>query len=757
MDWLTKYPLSDFRIGDLLFLSRIPGEVRLLLLLAAVGLSLHAYAGVRGRLPRPVYLRLIALRLGALAVLFLVLGVPALQRLDPRDSPVFAAVLVDTSRSMSIADAAASGGPAPRLEAARCLLVGDGTQPGLLTALADSARIALYGFDLDARRLAGPADLTAAGPFTNVFRSARTAEAELRALPLAAAVLVSDGCRNEGGSLEEAARLFQARGVPLHVVGVGHAPPPRDAEVVSVVAPRRVRRNTAAEVVVTVRHTDLNDPFDLRLVRGDTVVLTYPVQPTPDIDLERLSLQFTPDHDGVAVYRAEVPVAPGETVTENNSREFTVEIQDDRLPVLYVEGSPRLEYRFLRRALFRDPNFRVVGLLRLAPDRFYVQGADESEAWLTEGFPRSPEQLYTFQAVILGDVEASMFTPAQWALLEEFVKARGGGLLMLGGVNSFGLGGYAGTPIARLLPLRVTAGDPAYSDEPVQAQLTAAALAHPVMQLLPDPEQNRRLWASVPELIGITPVSGPKPDAALLLTDRRAGRPVFAVQNYGAGRVGAFTSGGSWYWQVSMPATDETHERFWKQTLRWLVLGARDHLTVETDAEIYARLSPVLIRASVLHQDLRPNNDADVTASVRDPLGNTTGLPLEWTLTEEGVYECTYTPETEGNYEVAVRVEGAQTDKAVTGFLVSEPLQEFSDAGLKREALEAAASVAGGRYYAPDDVAGLAGQIRQDIRALQRAGRVGGRSPVWDMPLLFLLLVGLLVAEWIIRRHHGLA
>jgi len=206
-----------------------------------------------------------------------------------------------------------------------------------------------------------------------------------------------------------------------------------------------------------------------------------------------------------------------------------------------------------------------------------------------------------------------------------------------------------------------------------------------------------------------------------------------------------------------MPATDETHERFWKQTLRWLVLGARDHLTVETDAEIYARLSPVLIRASVLHQDLRPNNDADVTASVRDPLGNTTGLPLEWTLTEEGVYECTYTPETEGNYEVAVRVEGAQTDKAVTGFLVSEPLQEFSDAGLKREALEAAASVAGGRYYAPDDVAGLAGQIRQDIRALQRAGRVGGRSPVWDMPLLFLLLVGLLVAEWIIRRRHGLA
>ncbi len=757
MDWLTKYPLSDYRIGDLQFLSRIPGELRLLLFLAVVGVSVYAYTGVRQRLRRPVYLRLLALRLGVLALLVLILGVPTLRRLDPRDSPVFAAVLVDTSRSMGIADAVTAAGPLPRLAAARQLLQGSAEQKGLLDALAGTVRVALYGFDLDARRLADPAELAAVGPFTNVFRSARTAEADLRALPLAAAILVSDGCRNEGGSLDEVARLFQGRGVPLHVVGVGQAPPPRDGEIVSVVAPRRVRRNTAAELVVTIRHTDIAGPIELRIVRGDTVVLSQSVQPTPGTDLERLSLQFTPDHDGTAVYRAEVPVAEGETVTENNRREFTVEIQDDRLPVLYAEGSPRLEYRFLRRALFRDPNFRVVGLLRLAAGRFYVQGADESETWLTAGFPRTPEHLFRFQAVILGDLEAAMFTPEQLALLEDFVKTRGGGLLMLGGVNSFGLGGYAGTPVARLLPLRVGPSDPAYSDEPLQAQPTAEALAHPVMQLLPDPEQNRRLWASVPELIGITPVSGVKPDATLLLADRRADRPLFAVQNYGAGRVGAFTSGGSWYWQVSMPASDETHERFWKQVVRWLVLGARDHLTVETDAEIYARLSPVLIRAAVLHQDLRPNNDARVNASVRDPLGNTTDIALEWTLSEEGVYECTYTPETEGNYEVSVQVEAATTDKAVTGFLVSEPVQEFSDAGLKREALEAAARLGGGQYFTTADGAALAQRLGQDVRALQRAGRVGGRSAIWDMPLLFLLLLGLLVTEWVIRRRNGLA
>jgi uncharacterized membrane protein len=757
VDWLTKYPLSDYRIGDLQLLSRVPGELRLLLFLAVVGVSVYAYAGVRQRLRRPVYLRLLALRLASLALLVLILGVPTLRRLDPRDNPVFAAVLVDTSRSMGIADATTAAGTLPRLEAARRLLLGEAGQTGLLADLAGTARVPVYGFDLDARRVVDPTELAATGPFTNVFRSARTVEADLRALPLASVILVSDGCRNEGGPLDEVARLFQGQGVPLHVVGVGQAPPPRDGEIVSVVAPRRVRRNTAAEVVVTIRHTDIAGPIEVRLVRGDTVVLTQSLEPTPGTDFERLSLHFTPDHDGMAVYRAEIPVAEGETVTENNRREFTIEIQDDRLPVLYAEGSPRLEYRFLRRALFRDPNFRVVGLLRLASDRFYVQGADESEAWLTEGFPSTPERLFRFQAVILGDLEAAMFTPAQLALLEEFVKTRGGGLLMLGGVNSFGLGGYAGTPVARLLPVRVGPADPAYSDEHLQAQPSAEALAHPVLQLLPDAEQNRRLWASVPDLIGITPVSGVKPDATLLLADRRAGRPVLAVQNYGAGRVGAFTSGGSWYWQVSMPASDETHERFWKQVIRWLVLGARDHLTVETDAEIYARLSPVLIRAAVLHQDLRPNNDAQVSASIRDPLGNTTDIPLEWTLSEEGVYECTYTPEIEGNYEVSVRVEAAETDKAVTGFLVSEPLQEFSDAGLKREALEAAARLGGGRYFGSEDAAALAQQVGQDVRALQRTGRVGGRSPIWDMPLLFLLLLGLLAAEWVTRRRNGLA
>ncbi len=198
----------------------------------------------------------------------------------------------------------------------------------------------------------------------------------------------------------------------------------------------------------------------------------------------------------------------------NNVRDFDVEIRDGRLPVLYVEGSPRLEYRFLRRALASDPDFRLVGLLRLGNGRYYVQGANDQEAYLAKGFPTTPEQLDDFQAIILGDIEASYFTPQQLGMLQDFVRVRGGGLIMLGGVNSFGLGKYAGTPIADLLPVQITASDGPYSDAAYKARVMQGIGAHPVMQLELDPEANRVLWSQAPALVGFTPVAGVKPGGA---------------------------------------------------------------------------------------------------------------------------------------------------------------------------------------------------------------------------------------------------
>jgi uncharacterized membrane protein len=417
-----------------------------------------------------------------------------------------------------------------------------------------------------------------------------------------------------------------------------------------------------------------------------------------------------------------------------------------------------MEYRFLRRALYNDPDFRLVGLLRLGDNRFYVQGANDSEAFLAKGFPATVEQLYAFQAIILGDIESSYFTPDQMKMLQEFVRTRGGGLLMLGGVNSFGLGQYAGTPIADMLPMQITANDGPYSDGQYKARVMQEIGVHPVMQLSLDPEANRVLWSQAPPLVGITPVSGVKPGALTLLTRESDNKPVFAVQNYGAGRVAAFTSGGSWYWRVSVPSTVEFYEKFWKQLVRWLAVGAKERLTAETDSDVYAPTRSVTIRATALAKDLQPVNDASIIATVTDPLGNHEDVPMDWTLSEEGVYQAQYVPQDEGDYRIAVHVDGwADTKPVEVDFRVAQSTVEAADTGLKEDELKEMAKIANGRYFTFNDANQLPDVIAKSVKAAQFAGIKPEDKEIWDMPVLFALAFGLMVAEWIVRRRCGLA
>ncbi len=749
---LLGAPAEAFRDGRLVFTGQLSPQVLFLILLALAAVAWSLYRVVRNRTSSRAWWAVLVLRLALLAVLLFLLAGPALRTLRSRDE-VFTAVLVDTSRSMAIEDVVSGKGTIARIEAVRQLL-GEG---GLLEELKTKGKVVVYTFDEESRRISAKGELNAEGYFTNIFRGVRDMEAELRGVPLAAVVLVTDGARNTGGTTEDASALLKARGVPLFTVGVGNASPPNDYEVTRVVAPKRVRRNSEIEITATLRHTGFNQPFDVTVNRGGAAVVTQTVKPDGQTDLDQIKLRFTPDHEGAANYTVEIAPADGEVNTVNNKREFQLEIQDDRLPVLYVEGSPRLEYRFLRRALIGDRDFRLVGLLRIGDKRFYVQGANESEAFLQKGFPTTPEQLFGFQAVILGDIEASYFTPAQLAMLEEFVRVRGGGLLMLGGVNSFGPGQYANTPVAKMLPFEVGANDGRYSEEQYKARVVQGIGVHPVMRLSLDAESNRTLWAQAPPLIGITPVGAAKTGALTLLTREGTDQPVFAVQNYGLGRVAAFTSGGSWYWRVSVPSEVEFHEKFWKQLVRWLAIGAKERLTVETDADVYAPRKPAVIRATALAKDLEPINDAVITATVTDPLGNQQALPMDWILSEEGVYQAQMIPPDEGDYRVSVQVEGWDSKPVETFFRVSEPTAEAADAGLKEDTLRQMAEATGGRYFPLAEADKLPPAIAETIQSAKVTGMKPVDHSLWDTPIWFALALGLMVSEWTVRRRSGLA
>ncbi len=759
MNWFENIfglPIEAFRQGQVVFRGPLSPQIFVLVLPALVFAAWFVYRLVSQRTTIRLWRTVLALRLALIWVLLLVLTAPAIRTTHARQD-VYTAVLVDTSRSMAIIDVGTP--PIARIDAARQILLGgEGAGDGLIKLLGKGGKVLVYGFDENERRIADAAQMKADGQATDIFRGLHDMDAELRGMPLAAVVLLTDGGRNTGGTTQDAATILAARGVPLYTVGLGDPNPPKDYEVVSVVAPRKVRRNSEVELQVTVRHTGYTDPFDLTISRGQTVLTTRRVLPSADTDLETVKVVFTPDEEGKATYHVAIPPGKDEKNTANNGRDFDLEISDERLPVLYVEGSPRMEYRFLRRALYNDPDFRLVGLLRLGNNRFYVQGANDSEAYLTKGFPTTVEQLYAFQAIILGDIEASYFTPQQLAMLQDFVRVRGGGLIMLGGVNSFGLGNYAGTPIADMLPFQITANDGPYSDAQYKARLTQGIRTHPVMQLSLDPDANQVLWSQAPSLVGITPVAGVKPGALTLLTRVTDNQPIFAVQNYGEGRVAAFTSGGSWYWRVSVPSSVEFFEKFWRQLVRWLAVGAKEQLTVETDSDVYAPGKPVTIRATALAKDLRPVNDATLVATITDPLGNHQDVPMDWTLSEEGVYQAQVMESDEGDYSVAVRVDGWKAQKPVeTDFRVSNSTLEDADTAMKEDALKEMEAIAHGRYFSYADANQLPGEIAKSEATAKIQGIQPEDRDIWDAPIVFVVAFGLMVAEWIVRRRGGLA
>ncbi|MBI3830054.1 MAG: VWA domain-containing protein [Planctomycetes bacterium] len=543
-----KYPLELFRQGELGFSTPMAAELRLLLVLLAAGAVYWLYRHSRQTVS-PLRRRvLVVLRAAALAVLIAMLLKPVLRLPKLKSDETFMALMLDTSKSMTIEDAAAGGS---RFDAARKLLFGEGGARGLADDVSSSFAVRVFGLADGAQRMRDPQALKAEGEHTNYFRALREVDQEMRGVSLAAVVLVSDGGNNGAGSPAEMAEHFKAQGIKLFTVGYGSANPPKDYEIVRVAVPRKVRRNAQVEAFATVRCTGYKDPFTVFLRQGDAILSTMEVKPQEGKDMYQVRFTFYPEKEGAQKYNLFIKPGAGEKVTDNNLSEFLVDVIENRLPVLYVEGSPRTEFRFIRRALFRDPDFRIVSLLRTGHGRYYVQGADDMPE-LQKGYPATKELLYKFEGIIFGDIEAGFFTAEQLQMTEDFVKERGGGFAMLGGVNSFNLGNYKGTAVENMLPVVLQDSKNAYSFDRFKMQVPEDALRHPILHQDDDLDANKRAWDRVPDLDGSNQIKGVKTAAQVLALNPKTNLPVLAVQKYGRGRVAAFCTGGSWAWRMSV-------------------------------------------------------------------------------------------------------------------------------------------------------------------------------------------------------------
>jgi uncharacterized membrane protein len=383
------------------------------------------------------------------------------------------------------------------------------------------------------------------------------------------------------------------------------------------------------------------------------------------------------------------------------------------------------------------------------------------------GFPRTREELFRYRGLIIGSVEAGLFTPDQLSMISDFVSQRGGGLLMLGGRFAFGAGGYAGTPVADVLPVVLdesAAGDGGEQDPffaTIDVELSPFGGTHPITQFVDDAEESIDRWKNLPPLSILNPISTVKPGATTLLEGRSESLPftqvVLAVQRYGRGRAAAFTVHDSWQWQMhaDIPLEDMSHETLWRKLLRWLVSDVPDQVTVTTPKDRYALREPVTVVAEVDDDTYLKVNNAVVRAQLRAPSGELSELPMEWTVNKDGEYRGMFVPQEGGIYEIEVEAEreGITVGTATSYVEAADLRDEYFDAEMRSELLRRIAEESGGRFYTPDTVADLP----EDMTFTEGGSTILEQLDLWDMPALFLLLVLLVASEWGYRKARGLA
>jgi uncharacterized membrane protein len=746
---LFKYRPLVYERGELAF--TLPATWLVGLGSALAGIAVLSYLRARGRSGRGDRAVLAGVRLALLAVVLLMLARPVLliSTVVPQEN--YLGVLLDDSRSMRIDDGAS-----------RAALVHDAflaPESGLRNALARRFRLRTYRFSESTARLGDGESLEFAGTRTRLGAALESVRDELSSLPLTGLVVVTDGADQDPDALEDELLPLRAGGIPVFTVGVGSERFERDIELVRVEAPTTTLAGSAALAEVVVEHTGYEGRTVPLVVERDGRIVGRREVELGAEGSAVVQIDFETGESGPGTYRFRVPVQEGELVDRNNEREVGLTLRTGPQRILYFEGEPRHEVAFTRRAVADDAAIQLVVLQRTDAERYLRLGVD-SASELAGGFPRTREELFTYRGIVLGSVEASHFTHDQLAMIEEFVTERGGGLLMLGGRNALAEGGWAGTPVAAALPVVL---DPALAADSL---FHVEAAVSPSRAAATDPVTRMQEGAPVipwRELPGLTVYNrfGPaKPGATTLLAAEAAslaGQPVLAHQRYGAGRAAVFAVQDAWLWQMhaDIPPEDETHERLWRQLLRWLVSGTPDRVMAALPAEGGAPGEALELSARVRDARFEPVNGATAVARITAPSGEVREVPLSWTATRDGEYAARFTPDEPGLHSVQVtaRHEGGTTESVPAVLRAGPSLDEYFGAGMRRAALERLAEETGGRFYTADAV----GDLAEDLAYSTRGVTVVEERELWDLPAAFLVILVLISVEWMYRRRRGMA
>ncbi|MEX0887351.1 MAG: hypothetical protein WD009_13025 [Phycisphaeraceae bacterium] len=763
----------------------LPAWVWALIILAAFAAALWSYSRLLG----PPYARLALAALRGLVILFVaaLLAGPVLVRVDERIEPDVLLVLLDRSASMQIRDAPDPTNPGrliSRDERLRRALAG---HADLFTD--EHRRVVWLGFGGDAYDLPLATDDTwpaADQPTTRLRTAIEQALAAAAGAPVSGIVLLTDG-RSPEPTAGELVHRLQQQAVGVYSVPFGADPLPLDLRLADLHHPDEAFSGDVVPVTATIERRGGAGPVDPAAVRlrltdratGDTLQETTLADAGGDFG-QPVRLAASTDRIGLVHWDLEVLYdRDDEPLLDTGRRraELPIEMLDRPLRVLYVEGYPRWEYRYLASLLVREDSIRS-SMMLLSADRGFAQEGDEPIARL----PNSNDEIAPFDVVILGDVAPSQLSPGQMELIRDQVAQRGAGLLWIGGDRDLP-GNWDAAPLADLLPMRRPGSVTRVTHAGGRVQLAPTDAARQLGILtLRGPASDATGWpAELPELRWAQDVGPLKPATAVLAEavgeDVTTVIPLLLQMRYGAGQVLYLATDETWRWRYGRG--ELYFEQFWLQLVRTLgrqrvqQAGDRARLSVSQrrielgqDVTVELTLSdPALLenpprrvtvavhQLAAVHEQLDPDRDEtdapELTRLELRPRGGGAGGSGGGGgggLVQR--YEATWRPGQGGELELRV----ADADLADLGLTrrleVVAPDDEMRRPEPDHDRLTALAEQTQGAIVTVDELHRIGELVPNRARRVP----LDEREPLWNTSLSLIVVLLLLSAEWVGRK-----
>ncbi len=748
---------------------------------------------------------LIVLRVSFLLLLVGVLLRPVLTLKLEREIRQTLLVLLDTSRSMAIQDPRVSGEDLNRaaiamgrldpkaglgidLDAGTTALVGNVTRTNILQGALQNERLNLLPeiaerFDVVGFTFGLGTQVKEVGqvswdsvsetngvrkatlddfPWVNHINAVHSATAmgdslrevlnRKRGQPLAGIWVASDGGQNTGTQPRALIQELKEAGVPLYFYGVGITSP-RDIIVTEMSAPPASFLEDELLVKVRVRSQGLaGENAQLVLTLNGDKVAEETVTFGPDAEQE-IPLRFQTTATGDFELRASIEPREDETDGDNNAVMRRLRVLDDKIRVLFVEQSPRWDYRYLQAVLTRDRRVEVKTLL-LEGDPALAR--EEGSPYL-EQFPENKKDLFAYDVVVFGDVDPKSLSVTQQENLNEFVSRFGGAFVMIAGRQHSPLG-YAETPVGDLLPVEfpqvTTAGSEEAGDKAIYVELTSLGKTDPMLDLSDGETTNDSLWEDLPPIYWVAPVER-KPGAEVLMVDpavegEHGKRPVIARHQYGLGQVLYVGTDNTWRWRRNVG--DLYYTRFWGQVNQRMAqqrfVGADKRTQISLNSQNYLTGDRVRAYVRLYQEGYEPWDEETVRGVVVDGDGAQSDQLLKAVAGQPGLFFAEFAAPTAGQYQFYV----APAPDTKRAFTVVEASLEMAETAMNAQLMEDLAKQTGGRFFREENLHELVDSIKRKKVTVPSREEV----ELWATPLYFLMILLVVTVEWVIRKFSHL-